>query len=95
MLLCITQVADVSPIPVILYSVPANTALELPEDVVLTLAQHPNIVGIKDSGGNVSYLSYLFKGFIQCFSHANGKMYIIRKCTSFKKTSCALRPFYL
>lgn len=38
----------------ILYSVPANTALELPEDVVLTLAQHPNIVGLKDSGGNVS-----------------------------------------
>lgn len=46
--------ADASPIPVILYSVPANTGLELPNDVVLTLAQHPNIVGIKDSGGNVS-----------------------------------------
>lgn len=53
-LFCIPQVADASPIPVILYSVPANTGLELPNDVVLTLAQHPNIVGIKDSGGNVS-----------------------------------------
>ncbi|KAJ6669155.1 hypothetical protein lerEdw1_007964 [Lerista edwardsae] len=49
-----TQVAEASPVPVILYSVPANTALELPEDVVLTLAQHPNIVGLKDSGGNIT-----------------------------------------
>ena len=53
-LLCASQVADASPIPVILYSVPANTGLELPTDAVISLAQHPNIVGIKDSGGNVS-----------------------------------------
>lgn len=46
--------ADASPVPVVLYSVPANTGLELPSDVVITLAQHPNIIGIKDSGGNVS-----------------------------------------
>ncbi|XP_066477992.1 4-hydroxy-2-oxoglutarate aldolase, mitochondrial [Tiliqua scincoides] len=54
-----TQVAEASPIPVILYSVPANTALELPDDVVLTLAQHPNIVGIKDSGGNITRIGLL------------------------------------
>ncbi|KAF7253191.1 4-hydroxy-2-oxoglutarate aldolase, mitochondrial, partial [Varanus komodoensis] len=51
-----TQVADASPIPVILYSVPANTNLELPNDAVFRLAQHPNIVGIKDSGGNITRL---------------------------------------
>lgn len=50
--------ADASPIPLILYSVPANTGLELPTDAVLSLAQHPNIVGIKDSGGNVSEESW-------------------------------------
>ncbi|XP_042314742.1 4-hydroxy-2-oxoglutarate aldolase, mitochondrial [Sceloporus undulatus] len=54
-----TQVADASPIPVILYSVPANTGLELPIDAVLTLAQHPNIVGIKDSGGNITRVGLL------------------------------------
>ena len=48
------QVADVSPIPVVLYSVPANTGLELPVDAVVTLSQHPNIIGLKDSGGDVS-----------------------------------------
>ena len=44
-------VADNSPIPVLLYSVPAVTAFELPEDLVEGLAHHPNIIGIKDSGG--------------------------------------------
>lgn len=47
------QVADSSPVPVILYSVPANTGLELPLDAAVELAQHPNIVGLKDSGGDV------------------------------------------
>ncbi|KAK9400956.1 4-hydroxy-2-oxoglutarate aldolase mitochondrial [Crotalus adamanteus] len=54
-----TQVADASPIPVILYSVPANTGLELPNEAVLSLAQHPNIVGIKDSDGNITRLGLL------------------------------------
>lgn len=47
------QVADCSPVPVVLYSVPANTGLELPLDAVTQLSQHPNIVGLKDSGGDV------------------------------------------
>ena len=45
-------VADLAPIPVLLYSVPAVTAFELPEDLVTGLAHHPNIIGIKDSGGH-------------------------------------------
>ena len=45
-------VADKSPLPVMLYSVPGVTAFELPDDLVATLATHPNIVGIKDSGGH-------------------------------------------
>lgn len=47
------QVADSSPVPVILYSVPANTGLELPLEAAVELAKHPNIVGLKDSGGDV------------------------------------------
>lgn len=38
----------------VLYSVPGNTGLELPVDAVVTLSQHPNIIGLKDSGGDVS-----------------------------------------
>ncbi len=44
-------VADHSPLPVVLYSVPALTLYDLPVDVVVELAYHPNIIGIKDSSG--------------------------------------------
>lgn len=44
-------VADHSPLPVVLYSVPALTLYDLPIDVIAELAQHPNIIGIKDSSG--------------------------------------------
>lgn len=54
-----TKVADHSPIPVVLYSVPANTGLDLPVDAVVTLSQHPNIVGIKDSGGDVTRIGLM------------------------------------
>ncbi|OBS65147.1 hypothetical protein A6R68_06307, partial [Neotoma lepida] len=52
-------VADLSPIPVVLYSVPANTGLDLPVDAVVTLSQHPNIIGIKDSGGDVTKIGLM------------------------------------
>ncbi|NXC21980.1 HOGA1 protein, partial [Corythaeola cristata] len=54
-----TKVADASPIPVMLYSVPANTGLDLPLEAVLTLAQHPNIIGIKDSGGDITRMGLM------------------------------------
>jgi 4-hydroxy-2-oxoglutarate aldolase len=44
-------VADRSPLPVVLYSVPALTQYDLPVEVIAELAQHPNIIGIKDSSG--------------------------------------------
>ncbi|XP_032046600.1 4-hydroxy-2-oxoglutarate aldolase, mitochondrial [Aythya fuligula] len=54
-----TEVAEASPIPVVLYSVPANTGLELPLEAVLTLAQHPNVIGIKDSGGDITRIGLI------------------------------------
>lgn len=54
-----TEVAEASPVPVVLYSVPANTNLELPLEAVLTLAQHPNIIGIKDSGGDITRIGLI------------------------------------
>ena len=44
-------VADASPLPVLLYSVPPLTNYELPTDVVGELSEHPNIIGLKDSSG--------------------------------------------
>jgi 4-hydroxy-2-oxoglutarate aldolase len=47
------RVADASPIPVLLYSVPQFTGISLEAPEVAVLAEHPNIVGIKESSGHV------------------------------------------
>ena len=47
------RVADASPIPVLLYSVPIFTGVTMEAPEVGALAEHPNIVGIKESSGHV------------------------------------------
>jgi len=47
------RVADASKLPVILYSIPQLTGVALEADLVARLAEHPNIIGIKESSGNV------------------------------------------
>ncbi len=60
-------IADQSPIPVLLYNVPKFTHINLAPALVAELSRHPNIAGIKDSGGNVSqlgeYLNQVDTGF--------------------------------
>lgn len=46
-------VADALTIPVIIYNMPANTGLDMDATTILAIADHPNIAGLKDSGGNV------------------------------------------
>jgi 4-hydroxy-2-oxoglutarate aldolase len=50
-------VADRSPLPVLLYSVPPFTAYDLSIELVAELADHPNIIGIKESSGNVEKIA--------------------------------------
>ena len=57
------QVANASPVPVILYNVPSNTGIDFPLDAVVKLAEHENIIGYKDSGGNVSSSIFMQKVF--------------------------------
>lgn len=52
-----TEVADASPKPVILYNVTMYTGVNLQPDAVEQLSQHPNIVGIKDSGNDMVHLA--------------------------------------
>lgn len=46
-------VADRSPLPVLIYNVPPFTAYDMPAELVIELAEHPNIIGIKESSGDV------------------------------------------
>jgi len=53
------DVAEAAPVPVMLYNVPANTGVDLPAQAVVNLAKHPNIIGLKESGGDVAKIGYL------------------------------------
>ena len=52
-----TAVADASPIPVIIYNMPASTGLDLDAQTVVSLSRHGNIIGMKDSSGNLNKMS--------------------------------------
>jgi 4-hydroxy-2-oxoglutarate aldolase len=62
-----TQVADRSPLPVLLYNVTIYTGVNLLPDAVAILSQHPNIVGIKETNSDMvqfgEYLSRAAEGF--------------------------------
>jgi len=45
--------ADVVAVPIILYNVPSRTGTNLEASTVLKLSEHPNIIGIKESSGNL------------------------------------------
>src|SRR5260370_14899379 len=55
-------VADASPIPILLYSVPVFTNITLESPEILALAQHPNIIGIKDSSGSIQRIGEVVAG---------------------------------
>ena len=50
-------VADASPIPILVYNVPKFTNVNMDAAAVARVARHPNIVGIKDTSGNVTQLA--------------------------------------
>jgi 4-hydroxy-2-oxoglutarate aldolase len=54
-----TSVAEDSPIPIILYNMPASTGLDLDAPTVVELAGHANIIGMKDSGGNLTKMAQI------------------------------------
>jgi len=61
-------VADHAPLPVILYNVPGRTGANLSAETVIRLAEHPNIIGIKEASGSleqcVRIMSRVRKGFL-------------------------------
>ena len=65
-------VAEASPIPILLYSVPQFTGVTLESPEVLALAAHPNIVGIKDSSGNIQRIGEMVAGTSRDFCVLTG-----------------------
>ncbi len=65
-------VADVSRIPVLLYSMPGATGLPIPPAIVHQLAKHPNVRGMKDSSGDIANMQRILNGVPKEFPLAAG-----------------------
>ncbi len=55
------RVADASSIPVVIYNMPANTGIDMDAETIHEISRHPNIIGLKDSGGNVTKLGAIHR----------------------------------
>jgi 4-hydroxy-2-oxoglutarate aldolase len=62
-----TTVADSSPVPVLLYNFPAQTGVNFAPDTIATLAAHPNITGLKETGTDAAQLA----GYAEAAAGAN------------------------
>lgn len=62
------EVAEASPIPVILYNMPSNSGINLSSKLVIELAAHPNIIGVKDSSGNIVQIAEIIQNTPHDFS---------------------------
>ncbi len=55
-------VCDRSPLPVIIYNFPQATSYDVPAEVVVELAEHPNLIGIKESSGSIEKVQKMVEG---------------------------------
>lgn len=62
-----TKIADESSAPLILYNVPSRTGVNIEPDTYRILAEHENIVAIKEAGGNISKV-------VETMSYVHGKL---------------------
>lgn len=67
-----TAVAEAAPIPIMLYNVPQFTGVNMKVDAVAQLSHHPNIIGIKDSLGNVAQLGAMLNAVAPDFKILTG-----------------------
>lgn len=66
------RVADASRIPILLYSVPIFTNVTIKAPLVASVAKHPNIIGIKDSSGNVAGIAAIIAAAPKSFQSLVG-----------------------
>jgi 4-hydroxy-tetrahydrodipicolinate synthase len=65
-------IADASPLPLILYNVPGRTAINMLAETTLELAEHPNIVGVKEASGDLAQITEILRNRPDDFSVLSG-----------------------
>ncbi len=76
------QIANNSPIPVILYNVPGRTCSNMDASTTLSLANHPNIIAIKEASGNLNQVEDIIKGAPDGFMLTSGDDMLTSAITS-------------
>lgn len=56
------EVAEASPLPIVVYNIPAFTKNQVPPAVLVSLSAHPNVAGVKDSSRDMEYLVTVLDG---------------------------------
>jgi 4-hydroxy-2-oxoglutarate aldolase len=72
-----TAVAEASPVPVILYNMPQNTGISLEPQLVVDLAPHPNIIGLKESSGSLAFLAEVVREVPPDFHYFLGSGHVL------------------
>ena len=85
-------VADQVHKPTLIYSIPQFTGVALPPATVAALSRHPNIVGIKDSSGNLPYLRAVLRGVRPRFRVLVGSALILVEALRAGATGAVLGP---
>jgi len=70
-------VAEASPHPVIVYNMPANTGISLEPALVVDLARHPNIIGLKESSGSIAFLEEVVRQVPERFHYFVGSGHVV------------------
>jgi 4-hydroxy-2-oxoglutarate aldolase len=84
------QVADAARIPILLYNVPQFTGITLSIDAIARLSQHPNIVGIKDSSGDLRALQLTIANVAPDFAVFTGSAPILAASVAAQATGAIL-----
>ncbi len=67
-----TAVADASPVPVIMYNIPGRTGINMTSATVIELAQHPNIIGVKEASCIIEQCMEIFRDMPENFLLISG-----------------------
>jgi 4-hydroxy-tetrahydrodipicolinate synthase len=67
-----TAIADASTKPICLYNVPGRTAVNLQPSMTLQLAEHPNVMGIKEASGDLAQVMQILRGRPERFAVLSG-----------------------
>ena len=70
-------VAEASKLPVLIYNIPQNTGIALDPQLVIELASHPNIAGLKESSGSLAFLGEVVREVPADFHYFLGSGHVI------------------